>query len=297
MIRSAKQPNLVLFISCMFLNMLYSCTGTRDVAQSPKKSVTLDLANGSTLYFQGSDGNLDTTKRPEVRVDNIRPDHLNNKYATGLNTLTVPAGETYAIELTERSSAYINSGSKLKFPFEFSGQGREVYLEEGEVFFKVTASPGNPFVVHTPIGDVTARGTSFSVSLYKDKLYVCVASGKILLFDPPQHTASQLQPGQQATYKRDLNKVEITPAQLPFALAWLEGQSFFTNQTVQEVSEQLERIYGIDVIIDHAELKNKRMSGSVGRSSRAETIATLCQLGGFEHYYDIDGNLHFKRMN
>ena len=59
----------------------------------------------------------------------------------------------------------MNAGSVLKYPKEFKGDTREVYLT-GEAFFDVVKNPARPFIIHTSSIDVKVLGTKFNVKAY-----------------------------------------------------------------------------------------------------------------------------------
>src|SRR5690606_41770267 len=76
----------------------------------------------------------------------------------GPNTLRVPAGATYSIQLADSTRAWLNSMTTLRFPFEFSGSTREISIE-GEAYLKVAENSRQPSIDPLPKSEVPRPGT------------------------------------------------------------------------------------------------------------------------------------------
>ena len=64
------------------------------------------------------------------------------------NTLVVPRGTEYKVRLADGTIAWVNSTTRLRYPVDFWGDTREVYLE-GEAYFEVAKDSLHPFIVRT----------------------------------------------------------------------------------------------------------------------------------------------------
>ncbi len=53
-----------------------------------------------------------------------------------MNTLVIPYGSRSVITLADGSRVWLNAGSRLIYPSEFTGKQREVFLV-GEAFFEI----------------------------------------------------------------------------------------------------------------------------------------------------------------
>jgi transmembrane sensor len=69
--------------------------------------------------------------------------------------------------LTDGSSVTLNSDSRLKYPANFAGPSREVYLT-GEAYFTIQKDAEHPFIIHTNKMTIRVLGTSFNVRCYPD---------------------------------------------------------------------------------------------------------------------------------
>ena len=59
------------------------------------------------------------------------------------NTIEVPRGGEYRLVLPDGSMVWLNSDSELKFPMNFAGERRKVFLK-GEAYFEVVKNPDMP---------------------------------------------------------------------------------------------------------------------------------------------------------
>ena len=65
--------------------------------------------------------------------------------------IVASTGTIIRYELPDKSIVWLNGGSKLSYPANYSGEKREVELE-GEAFFEVQSDEKHPFYVNTPKG-------------------------------------------------------------------------------------------------------------------------------------------------
>lgn len=67
-----------------------------------------------------------------------------------MQKVQIPVGQNAQIILADGSKVWLNGGSTLQFPTQFSNKERLVYLE-GEVFFEVQAKKKNLLLFRQPI--------------------------------------------------------------------------------------------------------------------------------------------------
>ncbi len=80
------------------------------------------------------------------------------------NEVSAAFGTRSMLTLDDGSRVWLNSGSKLKYPKDFSGRRREVFLT-GEAYFEVESDVSRPFIVRTKRLNVRATGTRFNVNV------------------------------------------------------------------------------------------------------------------------------------
>lgn len=159
------------------------------------------------------------------------------------------------IQLSDGTKVWINSGSKLTYPEEFSGNAREVKLV-GEAYFQVKSDNEHPFYVDLNGYKVKATGTRFNISNYPEdkEISTYLEHGKISLF-----AYSDLI---QEKFIQKLNEKEliiVNKAQKQYRvqntdgykyLAWIDGALIFKNDNTNELATRLGRWFNAEVIID-----------------------------------------------
>jgi ferric-dicitrate binding protein FerR (iron transport regulator) len=207
-----------------------------------------------------------------------------------LNKLSVPSGMTYQMVLGDGSKVWLNAATSLEFPFTFNGETREITIN-GEAYIEVVKDEAHPFIVHTPGNNlIQVLGTTFNVNTYDSSearvalvtgaVKVQTATGKSLL----------LKPGYEAI--ATANELQTRPFDAENLLAWRQGQYYFSNTNLQEVSKVITRWYGIKVVIDAP--INKAFTGDLNRHRPLEEfLKGIHQLMDVEYYYK-DGVLHLK---
>ena len=125
---------------------------------------TLILSNGLKLELQGEANQLPDGLDGIRNIDQNRVTYEGRDSVQELiyNTLIVPAGYTYNVELIDGSEVILNAGSRLRYPVAGNGEIREVELN-GEAYFKVTKS-SLPFIVKMSDSFVKVYGTEFNAN-------------------------------------------------------------------------------------------------------------------------------------
>ena len=119
--------------------------------------------------------------------------------------ITAPIGSRTMVQLSDGSKVYLNYGSKLKYPQNFSGNTREVILL-GEGYFDVTHNLEKPFIVHTEKLKIKALGTIFNVQAYPEdgSISTTLVDGKVAIEQYEANgyikTIGTMAPGQHVTY-------------------------------------------------------------------------------------------------
>lgn len=195
---------------------------------------------------------------------------------TGENTLIVPVGGIYAVNLSDGTKVWLNSKSSLKYPVEFSGNKRTVTLE-GEAYFEVSKNPHSPFTVKTNSGNVTVLGTHFNVSAYaEDKLFAAtLAEGKVQVSETntKNNELVILKPGQQARASNAvLNVVEVDPS---VYTAWKDGKFYFENENLKSILNKMSRWYSFNVKFEQKSLEQIKFTGIVLKEEPIENLLDI----------------------
>jgi transmembrane sensor len=202
-----------------------------------------------------------------------------------------PRGVKGHIFLPDGSEVWLNSDSRIEFPYKFSNTNRDVLLI-GEGYFKVKSDSIVPMIVRTEKDFfVKVKGTEFNLSCYENdetataELY----KGSIEIIDIKNKTFKKLQPNQYYIKENEENSSRIEVKQVKDSL-WKEGFLIFTATDMNEVIKKLSRWYGAEFIVkDKKVLANKINANFNGESlQQIMELISLCS--------DIDYKIKGKEI-
>lgn len=203
------------------------------------------------------------------------------------NTLVIPRGGEYTLTLSDGTCVHLNASSKLKYPEQFTGMQREVFLQ-GEAFFEVTKQAGTVFLVHTQRGTVKVLGTSFNVRAYQDEAVeaTTLVTGKVEV-NVPGYQEVQMEPGEQCRLdgQGGITKQEVDVYSY---IAWKEGIFAFSNEPLEEVMRTLERWYNVDTQFTQEQMRKIPVTGKIKRFSDFSQVLEL--LGAMGIKLEMNGN-------
>lgn len=233
----------------------------------------LILADGSVYVVESDQLNISNNT---IYLDQNREDRLADVGSIQnaemvYNTLEVPEAKYFKIQLSDGTLVWINSMSSLRFPSDFSGAERRVYLE-GEAYFDVAHNASTPFVVETGGTDVKVLGTKFNVDAYMQEVRTTLKEGSVSV----QNGVAELilKPGEYAFSKSD--KLIKGEADLEYDLAWVNDEFLFRNDNISTIATQISRWYGVQVKFRGEIDVSKRYTGTVSRKAKlSETMEML----------------------
>lgn len=158
-------------------------------------------------------------------------------------------GETKTIQLPDNSIVKLNAVSKLKYISSSFLKKRTLSLE-GQAFFKV--AKGQKFTVEMKgKGKVQVLGTQFDVISRNSHMKVRCYEGKVQVEKNLQSEILTKGKGVFIEGNKRLNKFLVSHS-LP---SWVEGQSSFKEELLQEVISELQRQYEITIEIGNINLE------------------------------------------
>lgn len=241
---------------------------------------TLVLHNGETIQLHRKMFNFSVTKNIKVKnqSNKIRYEkkhRLDVGVSKEYNTVIVPRGGEYKLQLADGTNVYLNSESKIKFPVEFSSKKREVWLE-GEAYFEVTHNK-TPFFVNVNKEKVAVLGTKFNVMAYnnEDEIVTSLLSGKVVFIS--KGNVKELKPNEQATYNRltgDLYKESVDAENV---IAWVRGDFYFKSMSLRRIMNQLERWYNFETVFGSKNAENIRYRGIIKRNMEFKDVCKILE--------------------
>ncbi len=240
---------------------------------------TLILNDGSVLDLASSKKLQLTEGGSDIKIEGTRLEYTEkSNIAQGVkyNTLSVPRGGEFFLQLADGTKVWLNSETTLRYPVQFAGNERKVELT-GEAFFEVTKNEKVPFLVES--GDQTVRvlGTEFNISSYNENplIYTTLVKGSVEVYLKNKPGDGEiLAPNEQSstnTVEALISKRKVDPYQF---IAWKEGRFVFEDQKLGEIMNTLSKWYNVEVVFAREDLKSIRFTGDLPRYSSFDEILT-----------------------
>lgn len=194
------------------------------------------------------------------------------------NTIEVPRGGEYFVTLSDGTRVWLNAATQLKFPVEFTGNSRKVYLE-GEAFFQVTSDAQHPFIVETEKADVKVYGTSFNVCFYREDsvMLTTLEEGCVEVEKAGGRERMLMSPGEQvelnAAGKMNKREVDVT-----LFTSWKSGRLVFQSMKLGDLLHNLSRWYDVDITFRKEQLKNIVFTGDLKKYEDLNEVFEIIEL-------------------
>ena len=232
------------------------------------QSITLILEDGTKKELNNTLETSISTSNNEV-IANAKKGYLKYNKTKPLthvsyNTLKVPYGKRFSIELSDGSKIDLNSGTTLRYPVAFLNTGkRELFLEEGEAYFNVAKDVERKFIIHTKTQDVEVLGTQFSVSNYTNEKTVrtTLEEGSVKVATTNDYNNQvTLKPNEQTILNKENNNFKKQKIEVSSFLAWRKGHLVFIEMPFSDILLRLERHFGKAIINKNEALKASKFS-------------------------------------
>lgn len=243
--------------------------------------VILTLADGEQVSLQDvakdslwKDGVLIQTKKGELLYEKSEDRMQQDKIS--FNKITIPRSGEYKLTLADGTRVWLNSATELKYPVEFKGNSRQVFLQ-GEAYFEVVADMERPFVVTTPGINVNVLGTGFNVMAYPDdaEQAVTLVHGKVGVRTEKQQVI--LQPDEQYVYQSATHQGTVRRVDVAEYIGWKEGVMNFDSMPLDELTHKLSRWYDVDFFFTSEQLKNLNFSGAFKKYNELRYVLNIIE--------------------
>lgn len=245
----------------------------------PPESITLALENGDIQIINEADSaKVVDYKGRIVGIQEGNQLVYNNsvtKNKLTYNTLTVPYGKRFKIQLSDGTVVYLNSGTSLKYPVAFmQGENRHVYLY-GEAFFNVATDKDHPFIVNAEALNVEVLGTRFNVSAYPEDstTEVVLVEGSVGLYNEKEvlKDGVTIVPGTKGSLEKEAKQISTEKVNTEIYTQWMKGGLVFRNSSFENISKKLERHFNVK-IMNTNELLTKEIFNANFKEDPIETI-------------------------
>ena len=189
-------------------------------------------------------------------------------------------GMVSSVDLPDGSKVWMNSGSCLKYPVQFTGEKREVFLD-GEAFFSVRSDEKKRFVVNTSNEiRVEVLGTEFNMDAYSENDFISttLVKGSVkLLYDQGGTEQSVLmKPTQKVVYDKRTHSIETNDNVYVLRdVSWKDGRIVLRNTSLSDVLWMLSKRFNVEFVIEKESLKDNSFTGTFDDQSLVRILDHL----------------------
>ncbi|WP_431124211.1 FecR family protein [Flagellimonas flava] len=280
---SAIAATFLALLATAYLLMQNTALGTDVII--PENAITLQLENGD-IQVISEDGEVEVLDKDGNIIG--KQDGKSLKYSVvssnrelAYNTLTVPHGKTFQLQLSDGTIAHLNAGSSIKYPVQFmEGLQRQIFVE-GEAFLDVAKDSNHPFVVNTNGLNVRVLGTQFNVSAYPEDetTEVVLVEGAVSLYTEDDGYGSdknvKLEPGFKGSFDKASNHIDTSKVITSLYTSWVNGKLVFRNMTFSNIMKKLERHYDVTIVNNNKDLTHDLFNANFGKEPIENVLMEL----------------------
>jgi transmembrane sensor len=253
----------------------------------------LILHNGEEIALQRENSLVEVNPSGEIVINQeqiIDSRQASTGKSATMNEVVVPYGKKSQLVLADGTKVWLNAGSRMAFPSEFTGTQRTVFLE-GEAYFEVDHNAAQPFVVNARELTVKVLGTRFNISAYTadETVETVLVEGKVSLSDNSSKAVSKkevlLAPNQKAIFGKDSRQFEVgIVSDADLYTAWVSGWFRFSQESLFSVLRKLERYYNVQFVCDRDFPSGDLISGKLDlKDSLEQVMMALADVAGIEY--------------
>lgn len=247
---------------------------------NPSENVQLVLSKEKKISIEGKDIQLEYTKEGNININSEKTitkkkERKDDKIQT-FNQLIVPIGKRSSITFTDGSQIWVNAGSRVIYPAQFTVDSREIFIE-GEIYLDIVHDTKRPFIVKTRKMEIRDLGTQFGVSAYDNEAnsHVVLVEGKVEI-ETKGERKSTLNPNQLFLYNNKNNEKSVHQVNTQDYVAWKDGYYQFNHQKLDIVLEKLCKYYGIKIHWDE-KIHELTCSGKLDLKENPEKVLNALQ--------------------
>ena len=291
-IKSYKQS--LLLVAAVFICVFgLSYLADFDKIDTDSKNIILTTSSGQKVILDANEIQLKKLDGiVETKSNTLVYNKDENLETFVKNTIDVPYGKRFKLNLSDGTLVYLNSGSSLTYPVSFiDGIDREVFLS-GEAFFDVSSDSLRTFKVVSTGSYVEVYGTKFNFKDYQEDNFseVILTEGSLGVKNTISNSETiVLRPGDKAKVNYAGEGVEIKEVNTMLYTSWIDGRIIFRDENINNMITKLERIYDVVIINNNDKLNDEYINATI--LTETESIENV--LDYLEEIY----NLNYKIIN
>ena len=207
----------------------------------------------------------------------------------------VPYGESKQVILPDGSNVWVDAGTLLVYPKDFTDTDtRTVYLT-GQASFSVRKNPEQPFIVKTTYLDVQALGTVFTVEAYPNDScsMATLEEGSVQVSVRDENIEpTVLNPDQQLVYSHSGHTVMVHSIDASLYNMERNGYLIFENVSFNRLMASLKRKFNVTIYYNSQKFAGEYYNVKFSPDEKLEDVLTILQqLIGI--HYKIKGSMVF----
>lgn len=217
--------------------------------------------------------------------------YLSQEKSEELVMASAAHGQVREMLLPDGTKVWLNQSSILKYPRNFEGKERHVYLE-GEAYFEVARNHEKPFTVKSRAMDVKVLGTSFNIKCRPDNSIAetTLIEGEVEVKDKQDKGMITLSPGQKAVLNRVTGKMQVKQVDAKMEIVWHNDLIPFEKSSIFQIASALERFYGVKIILSPDVDSTKTYSGVLKKKDSIESVLNSLRNSIPFSYKKVDDN-------
>ncbi|MEX5793747.1 FecR family protein [Providencia hangzhouensis] len=194
-----------------------------------------------------------------------------------LNNMTLVATDTpKEVTLPDGSQLFLNRNTRIHVAYETPV--RNLYLEQGNVYFKVKSNPYRPFIIQADNRRIQVVGTEFEVNKVAQQVAVNVSQGIVSFEDAASKQPVFLLAGDSAVSQSPNSPIarqHINPLDVA---RWRFGELIFVDKPLSEVLDELKNYSSINIELSPAQLAKSKISGRINTHQPEQFFQALPSL-------------------
>jgi transmembrane sensor len=183
-------------------------------------------------------------------------------------------GQRTTVTLRDGTRISLNGGSRLQYASDFGERHRDVFLE-GEGYFEVVHDDRRPFRVHAGAGIAEDVGTKFTVRAYASDTVMHVAVSEGIVAIGQESATVRVNAGELGVLTRSGLTMVSRVASLDKYIAWTTGTLVFESVSLAAAARQIERWYGVKVVIPDSALARRPVTARFRGESVTQVLDAL----------------------
>lgn len=194
-------------------------------------------------------------------------------FPTGDSMTLTTHDEMLELTLEDGSSVFLNKNTQLRVTY--SDAERRLWLDQGQVYFKVAPNTARPFYVLAEDVQVKVVGTEFDVSRSaQHQVDVAVHQG-IVEVQSDNDSPTYLHAGAQAVKEKSNLPLKVSQTKADYVGSWRHGQLHFFDTPLQEVLVKLNPYLTQDIQLATPDLGQLSVSGVANLNDAAAFIDAM----------------------